>query len=107
MTENHQSTDKNIKEHNVKWEDEKISRIWSFYSRNEEFKSLYFAYQAGEQVLKYVNRFFNFKSMHSILDYGSGQGHMLQHLLSGRLHVVPSIFLVDYSCSLYKNIVEH
>jgi 2-polyprenyl-3-methyl-5-hydroxy-6-metoxy-1,4-benzoquinol methylase len=60
----------------LKWDDETLSRFWSYYS---QFPELYFSYQKGRDVVAYVRN--KLPAGASVLDYGCGPGHLLPHLL--------------------------
>lgn len=71
-----------INPHKVSWTPDKTARLWNYYSNSQHIEGLYFSKQVGHTVFNYVKRYINMSAVHSILDYGCGQGHMLKHLLS-------------------------
>lgn len=68
--------------HKVEWTQEKVSKVWDYYSNNDVYQDIYFSKQVGDIVYQYAQRFITKSTIKSILDYGCGQGHMLRHLLS-------------------------
>lgn len=68
--------------HRVTWTSDKTARLWDYYSSSQHIEGLYFSKQVGHIVFNYAKRHINMAKVHSILDYGCGQGHMLKHLLS-------------------------
>lgn len=68
--------------HQVSWTSKKTARLWNYYSNSQHIEGLYFSKQVGHIVFNYAKRYVNMAKVHTILDYGCGQGHMLKHLLS-------------------------
>ena len=73
---------KNLDFHQVEWTPDKISKIWDYYSEHDAYKNIYFSKQVGDLIYNYASRYIGKANINSILDYGCGQGHMLQHILS-------------------------
>ncbi len=69
------------KTHKISWTDEKVNLLWDFYSNNPHYKKTYFSYQAGTQIIDYIDQFIGLKKVKTILDYGCGAGHLLKALL--------------------------
>lgn len=66
--------------HDVEWTDEKIERFWSNIIQLESKDETWFTYAAGDAVINFVNCRYPLKNTH-ILDYGTGKGFLLKHLL--------------------------
>jgi SAM-dependent methyltransferase len=63
----------------MKWDNEKISRFWDFFSSHEVYQDLYFTKLVGKNIvhfLKYVTPLEG-----RILDYGCGMGYLSEQLL--------------------------
>lgn len=69
----------NFEKHDIEWDDEKIARIWDYYSANDSYKSQYFGLQVGkyvvEEALKHIGKF------ESLLDFSCGTGELLKHFI--------------------------
>lgn len=69
----------NFKEHQVEWTDEKVSRFWNFFGRQESSEDFYFSKQLGNEVINFALK--KFKLQGNILDYGSGRGFLIDYLI--------------------------
>jgi len=74
----------------LEWTEDKIKRFWDFESRNHE---KYFAFQAGKILVRRLKKYL--KKGHSVLDYGSGPGFLIKHLLNKNLKVSALEFSVE------------
>jgi SAM-dependent methyltransferase len=79
----------------IKWTDEKVTRLWGYYSSNPSYRAQYFSYHSGKYILNYINRHVKLGRLESVLDFGCGPGHLIEHLLKivGR----GKVFGIDYS----------
>lgn len=68
------------KPHSLEWTDEKIARFWNFRNDFKMFDETWFTEQVGDAVLKFVNKKSPIKG--KVLDYGTGKGFLVQHLLN-------------------------
>jgi 2-polyprenyl-3-methyl-5-hydroxy-6-metoxy-1,4-benzoquinol methylase len=59
----------------VEWTSEQVARFWDF----EKTKGRYHSQQFGGNILSYLRR--ELKTCDSVLDYGCGLGHLVDHLL--------------------------
>lgn len=67
-------------EHNLLWTREKVARFWSFASRSESFRSVYFSRLVGRGVVTFLKAMIPLQGR--ILDYGCGSGYLVEHLLA-------------------------
>jgi len=65
-------------EHEIAWTDEKISRLWSFYSKSEHFSQSYFSKAYGRKILRAINEPLSAKQ--DVLDFGCGPGFLWDHM---------------------------
>jgi 2-polyprenyl-3-methyl-5-hydroxy-6-metoxy-1,4-benzoquinol methylase len=70
----------------IEWTDEKVSRLWDFYSKNKYSDNLYFSKLVGGHVIDYLNRRIGLRNK-SILDYGSGPGHLFEFFSKKNLNI--------------------
>ncbi len=82
--------------HEIVWSDEKIDRLWGYYSGSEFFQEEYFSYQAGRTVLKQIEKHVNVRKLSTILDYGCGPGFLIEVMLE-RLHGGQKCYGLDFS----------
>jgi 2-polyprenyl-3-methyl-5-hydroxy-6-metoxy-1,4-benzoquinol methylase len=61
------------------WTEEHIARIWDWYSFNPYIKNLYFTFQEGRAIVKFLTA--TDKLHGNILDFGCGVGDLLALLL--------------------------
>ncbi|HEY5588581.1 MAG TPA: class I SAM-dependent methyltransferase [Candidatus Paceibacterota bacterium] len=91
------------KEHQIKWTNEKVSRFWDYSSKNEN--ATYFAQDVGENILELVGKHFVLKG--DTLDYGCGNGFLIEYLLKKNIGNVNgcdfSVNSVDYVNSKFKD----
>jgi 2-polyprenyl-3-methyl-5-hydroxy-6-metoxy-1,4-benzoquinol methylase len=79
--EKSESWRKNYEE--VVWTDEKIKAFWDFES---QFSEKYFSYQVGANLVERLYPYFSHAK--NALDYGSGPGFLIPHLLKRKINVV-------------------
>ena len=82
--------------HEIIWSDDKIDRLWDYYSGCEAYQKEYFSYQAGKIVLKQIGTYLNLGKLSAILDYGCGPGFFLGALLD-RLKADQKCYGLDFS----------
>lgn len=66
-------------EHNIEWNDEKISRLWDYYSRTPPYSEIYFSKLFGRRILEMAGP--SLSSPLEFLDFGCGIGHIWDHLV--------------------------
>ena len=74
--------------HEIEWTREKASRLWDHYEQNPSVRQQCFAYQAGAEVARRIDRLLGFAKLRRILDFGCGLGDLiaacLPYLRSGQ-----------------------
>ncbi|HQR70361.1 MAG TPA: class I SAM-dependent methyltransferase [Burkholderiaceae bacterium] len=65
-------------EHSIVWTDDKVARLWNFYSRSRVVNDLYFSKVYGRFVLKRA-ALRGSKALR-LLDFGCGPGYMWDHI---------------------------
>lgn len=67
-----------FKEHEIEWDDEKVGRLWNYYSKTPPYQGNYFSQANGGNVVKL---FLEDNSIDNptILDFGGGKGFMFEH----------------------------
>ena len=63
--------------HQAEWTDEKVARFWNHLNDNEDLA--YFAQTAGKEVLALARKYIEIRD--NVLDYGTGRGYLIEHLL--------------------------
>jgi SAM-dependent methyltransferase len=69
---------KNFHEHQIEWDDEKISRLWDYYSRTPPYCDVYFSKVYGRHMLRRSGLPL-FEQL-NVLDFGCGPGFIWEHL---------------------------
>lgn len=73
-------------EHEIVWDDVKVARLWGYFGKNASLKDQYFTNLVGGNVLKYLTKYVKIKNK-EVLDYGSGPGHLLGHIVKMNLPI--------------------
>lgn len=94
--------DNNYDPHRLEWTDEKVARFWNFRNNNKIFDETWFTEQVGDAVLKFVNKKTPIKG--KVLDYGTGKGFLVQHLLDRFPGI--EVYACDFSDSFVVRINE-
>jgi len=84
----------------LEWTDEKVQRYWNYIS---QFPEHYFTYQVGANLTKLIKKYT--KENDTLLDYGSGPGFLIKHLLGNNTEVSALEFSTD-SLQRIKNSYE-
>jgi 2-polyprenyl-3-methyl-5-hydroxy-6-metoxy-1,4-benzoquinol methylase len=66
--------------HNIEWDDEKVSRLWDYYSKTKPYSSMYFSKVFGSHLLKESS--LPLRESISVLDFGCGPGFIWEHINS-------------------------
>jgi 2-polyprenyl-3-methyl-5-hydroxy-6-metoxy-1,4-benzoquinol methylase len=82
--------------HQLIWSDEKVDRLWGYYSGCEAYRKEYFSYQAGRIVLDQIERYVDLRKFSAVLDYGCGPGFLIEALLE-RMHEEQKCYGLDFS----------
>jgi 2-polyprenyl-3-methyl-5-hydroxy-6-metoxy-1,4-benzoquinol methylase len=67
--------------HEIRWTAERVARIWDYYGQQGDADALYFSAHSGGSVAEYLQRRLPLDGLH-VLDFGCGNGAMLQRLAS-------------------------
>jgi SAM-dependent methyltransferase len=67
-----------VAEHEIEWDDEKVSRLWNYYARSPRISDIYFSKLYGGHILK-RSRLDLGESL-DVLDFGCGPGYIWDHL---------------------------
>jgi len=88
--------DNGYKPHSLEWTDEKVARFWNFRNNYRLYDETWFTEQVGDAVLKFVNKQSAIKG--KVLDYGTGKGFLVQHLLN--LYPAVEVYACDFTDSV-------
>lgn len=66
------------KEHEIEWDDKKVSRLWDYYSRTPPYLDVYFSKVYGYHMLCHSGLPLN--EPLNVLDFGCGPGFIWDHL---------------------------
>lgn len=91
-------------EHEIEWDDDKVSRLWDYYSRTPPYSEIYFSKIFGRQILRQSG--LPLKRELDVLDFGCGPGFLWQHIkqLGARWHYTGLDFSSD---SLDQTTIEN
>lgn len=67
-------------EHEIEWDDEKIRRLWDYYSRTYPYNQNYFTKIYGKYLLMKTKKIVGSLNNKVILDYGCGPGFLIEHM---------------------------
>ena len=85
-----------FREHEIEWTDEKIARLWDFYSRNYPYNQMYFTKTFGKDILKRTIKTIGRLDGKVILDFGCGPAYLVDCLIE--LNIKPSKYIgLDFS----------
>lgn len=68
----------NFGEHPIAWDNEKVSRLWNYYSRTPPYSEVYFSRTFGRQILERSGLALD--EPIDVLDFGCGPGFIWEHL---------------------------
>ncbi len=88
--------------HNLEWTDEKVSRFWNFRNNYEPYDDTWFTEKAGNSLLNLVQKHARIKG--KVLDYGTGKGFLLQHILDRSKEV--ELYACDFTDTVAKETDE-
>ena len=88
------------KPHLLDWTDEKVARFWNFRNNYKPYDATWFTLQAGYGVLKLANKQHALKG--KILDYGTGKGYLIGHLLEN--YPATELYACDFTDSLVNEV---
>jgi 2-polyprenyl-3-methyl-5-hydroxy-6-metoxy-1,4-benzoquinol methylase len=67
--------------HEVTWTPQKISEFWSYFSSKAQGDRIYFSGLFGDQIIEVVEKYVPLSGSR-ILDFGCGQGFMIERLIT-------------------------
>lgn len=67
-----------VTEHPIQWDQQKVARLWDYYSRTTPYCDLYFSKLFGKRILKKTRLPFDLNL--AVLDFGCGPGFLWDHL---------------------------
>ncbi|MEO8582507.1 MAG: class I SAM-dependent methyltransferase [Flavitalea sp.] len=88
-----------FKEHEIKWNDEKVKRFWDFYNNYSAFEDHWFSKVFGTAIIKFAGKYVDWKG--KVLDYGIGKGHLATHMLPNKK---VELRAADFSSETVNNI---
>lgn len=86
------------KPHTLEWTDEKVARFWNFRNNYKPYDDTWFTEKAGKALLNLVKKHVSFQGR--VLDYGTGKGFLLQHILNENPSI--ELYACDFTDSLAK-----
>ena len=86
--------------HMLEWTDEKVARFWNCRNNYKPYDDTWFTLQAGDSVLKLVNKKHRLNG--KVLDYGTGKGYLIDHLLEN--YPLTELYACDFTDSLVKEV---
>jgi 2-polyprenyl-3-methyl-5-hydroxy-6-metoxy-1,4-benzoquinol methylase len=66
-------------QHPIDWDDEKVSRLWDYYSRTPPYSETYFSKVFGDRILRTSK--LPLQEPLDVLDFGCGPAHIWEHML--------------------------
>lgn len=68
-----------FQEHKIDWDDDKVQRLWNYYSKTHPYNSNYFSEANGGHVIKLFLDNNEALDNPTIVDFGGGKGFMFEH----------------------------
>lgn len=84
----------NFIEHNIKWTDEKVSRLWDYYAKTPPYSSMYFTSVYAMDIINISKKYIQLNEK-VVLDYGSGAGYLLKEF--NLEYHVKTYYALDFS----------
>ncbi len=85
-----------FREHKIEWNDQKISRLWDFYSNNYPYNQMYFTKVFGKDILKKTEKVIGKLDGKIILDFGCGPAFSIDNIME--LNIKPARYIgLDFS----------
>jgi 2-polyprenyl-3-methyl-5-hydroxy-6-metoxy-1,4-benzoquinol methylase len=91
-----------FKEHEIEWDDKKVSRLWDYYSRTSPYSEIYFSKLFGHHILRQSG--LPLAEPLKVLDFGCGPGFIWDHLQ--RIGANWQYTALDFSPDSVKKLVE-
>ena len=85
-----------FREHKIEWNDEKVARLWDFYSNNYPYNQMYFTKVFGKDILKKTEKVIGKLDGKIILDFGCGPAFSIDNIME--LNIKPARYIgLDFS----------
>jgi SAM-dependent methyltransferase len=91
-----------FREHEIEWDDKKVSRLWDYYSRTPPYSGIYFSQVCGHHVLRHSG--LPLGEPLEVLDFGCGPGFIWDHL--NRLGAHWQYTALDFSSDSIAKVIE-
>ncbi len=91
-----------FKEHEIDWDDKKVSRLWNYYSRTPPYSEIYFSKLFGHHILRQSG--LPLKESLEVLDFGCGPGFIWDHLY--QMDSQWQYTALDFSPDSVKKVIE-
>jgi 2-polyprenyl-3-methyl-5-hydroxy-6-metoxy-1,4-benzoquinol methylase len=91
-----------FQEHKIVWDDEKVSRLWNYYSRTPPYSDVYFSKVFGQHILRHSG--LPLGNSLEILDFGCGPGFIWDHL--SQLKSKWRYTALDFSVDSVEKVIE-
>jgi 2-polyprenyl-3-methyl-5-hydroxy-6-metoxy-1,4-benzoquinol methylase len=91
-----------FREHEIEWDDKKISRLWDYYSRTPPYSDAYFSKLFGHHMLRKSG--LPLMEPLEVLDFGCGPGYIWDHLV--RLGAQWTYTALDFSLESVDQITK-
>ena len=89
-------------EHEIEWDDSKVSRLWNYYSRTPPYSDIYFSKLYGHHILRQSG--LPLRESLEVLDFGCGPGFIWDHLR--RIGAHWQYTALDFSPDSIKKVIE-
>jgi ubiquinone/menaquinone biosynthesis C-methylase UbiE len=86
----------NYEPHDLEWTNEKVDRFWNFYNNYKPFDDQWFTKNAGDAVINFAKKYHSISGR--VLDYGTGKGFMLEHLINKYKDI--ELYACDFTSSI-------
>lgn len=93
----------NFNIHKVNWNDKNVAQYWDYISQNDRFSNLYYTKMVGDSLMKFLSKKITLNNK-SFLDYGSGPGYILQHIINGKYTIKYSA--LDFSKKSIDELID-
>jgi len=91
-----------FREHEIEWDDKKVSRLWNYYSRTPPYSEIYFSKLFGHHILRQSG--LPLGEALKVLDFGCGPGFVWDHLYQMDAHW--QYTALDFSPDSVKKVIE-
>ncbi|NOQ32281.1 MAG: methyltransferase domain-containing protein [Helicobacteraceae bacterium] len=89
--------------HEIEWNDEKVARLWDYYSKTPPYSEDYFTKEVGKNILHETSKVLGNLDNKVILDFGCGPAFLMDHI--SNLNIQPKKYIgLDFSEKSVENI---